>query len=107
MAATAFMSPASTDLKGSLVFHFGMLVCLLLHLVDSKDELVIHRLLDPQGAVIVEGGEAVLGVDIIRPALFGDARDVVDDGLLYRAVVPGWQWVIGRVTVRRYAERQQ
>src|SRR5262245_29524671 len=105
IAATAFMSPASTDLKGSLIF-FRMLVRLLPHLVDGEDELVVHRLLDPQGAVVVERGEAVLGLDVIRSTLFGDTRHIIEDRLLRRAVVPGRQRIFRRVTVRRDAERQ-
>src|SRR5262249_32399218 len=85
---------------------FRMLARLLPHLVDGEDELVVHRLLDPQGAVVVERGEAVLGLDVIRSTLFGDARHIIEDRLLRRAVVPGRQRIFRRVTVRRDAERQ-
>jgi hypothetical protein len=75
-------------LERLLGLPLGMLVRLFLHLVDGEDELVVHRHLDPQRAVIVEGGETVLGRDVVRPALLGHAGHVVDDGLLGHAVVP-------------------
>ncbi len=84
MAATAFMSPARTDLNGSLVFHSGCWFDLRLHLVDGKRELVVDRLLDPQRAVIVEGGDALGRRHIVGSSLFRHPRDEVDDRLLDR-----------------------
>ena len=45
--------------------------------VEREGELDIHRLLDPQRAVIVEGGDALILGHEIRPA--GDARDEIGD----------------------------
>ncbi len=67
---------------------FGMLIGLLLHLVDGEDELIVQRLLDPQRAIIVEGGDALLGLHEVRPTLLGHLGNEVDDALLGRAVVP-------------------
>ena len=58
-------------LERLLGLPFRMLIGLLLHLVDGEDELVVQRLLDPQRAVIVESGDALLRLDEVRPALLG------------------------------------
>ena len=59
--------------------------------VEGEGQLHIHRLLDPQRAVIVEGRDALLGRNEIRPALRRDARDKIEDRSLRRALVPGRQ----------------
>ena len=96
-AASACMSPSSTALKGCVVVQFGLLWRQRLHTVEDEGELDIHRLLDPQRAVVVERGDALVGRHEVGPALRGDARDEVSDGFLRRAVVPGRQ----RVGLRR------
>ena len=52
-------------LEGLLVLPFGVLGRHALHAVERESELHIHRLLDPQRAVIVEGGDAVLRRDVV------------------------------------------
>ena len=59
MAASAAMSLASTDLNGSGRLPLGMLRRHRLDPVDREDELEVDRLLGPQRAVIVEGGDAL------------------------------------------------
>jgi hypothetical protein len=57
--------------------------------VENEGELDIHRLLDPQRAVIVESRDTLIFGHEIRPA--GDSRNKVGDRTLRRAVIPGWQ----------------
>ena len=52
-------------------------------------------MLDPERAVLVEGGDAFLGRDKIRTASFGGGFDKVYDGLLRRAVVPLGERILG------------
>ena len=80
----------NNGLERLLALPFRMLIGLSLHLVGGEDELVVHRLLDPERAVIVEGGDAILGLHIIGPTLLRYARDEIDDGLL------GWTFIPGR-----------
>src|SRR5208337_2089415 len=56
---------------------------------------LVHRVLDPCRAVLVEGGDAILGHDILGIGLVGHLLDECQDGLLGGAVVPRWQWVLG------------
>ena len=62
-----------------------------LHPVHRERDLEIDRLLGPERAVVVEGRDALLDRDEIRPALLGHALDERDDRLLRRALVPGRQ----------------
>ena len=71
--------------------------------VEREQALAVERMLDPGGAVLVEGGDAVLGRDEVRAALGGGLGDEVEDGLLRRAVVPGRQ----RVFLRRQRQRER
>jgi len=57
--------------------------------IQRKGELDIHRLLDPQRAVIVESRDTLIFGHEIRPA--GDSRHEVGDRTLRRTVIPGWQ----------------
>ena len=59
--------------------------------VEHEGELDVHRLLDPQRAVVVEGGDALVGRHEVRSALRGDAGDESRDRRFGRAVVPGRQ----------------
>ena len=54
--------------EGFLVSPFGMLRCQSLDAVEREEELEIHRLLGPQGAVVVEDGNAFLGGDVVLAA---------------------------------------
>ena len=71
-----------------------------MHAVEGEEQLEVHRLLRPQRAVVVEGGDALGGGDEARPALLRHARDEVEDGLLRAALVPRGQGV-GRLRHRR------
>ena len=62
------MSPSSAALNGSFVRPFGVVRRLRLDPVEREGELGVHRLLDPQRAVIVEHGDAILGSDEIGGA---------------------------------------
>ena len=63
--------------------------CHGLHAVECEGQLHVHRLLDPERAVIVEGRDALVDRHEVRPALRRDARDEVEDRRFGRAVVPG------------------
>ena len=67
---------------------FGMLRRERLHAVEREVKLNGHRLLAPERAVVVEGGDAFRHRHEIRRAGFRDLLDKSDDGLLGRAVVP-------------------
>jgi hypothetical protein len=56
--------------------------------VEAKDQLEIHRLLDPQRAVVVEGGDAVGGWDKLRSAFAGHiGRELQSGGERFAALV--------------------
>ncbi len=59
------MFPLSSDANGSLVLPFRMLRRERLHAVEGKQQLKRHRLLGPEGAIVVEGGDA-----------FGDRHEI-------------------------------
>ena len=65
------------------------------HAFQAIHHLGVHRVLDPQRAVLVEGGDAILGRDILGIRLVSYRLDECQDGLLSGAVVPRWQWVLG------------
>jgi hypothetical protein len=60
-----------------------------LHPVKEKEKLCLERLLAADGAIVVERGDALGWQHEIRPTLFCNARDKVEDGRFGRAVVPG------------------
>src|SRR5882724_8003455 len=68
---------------------FGMLLRHRPQAVERESGLKIDRLLAPQCAVVVEGGDALLDGNEVGTALGGHARDKLDDGFLGGAVVPG------------------
>ena len=68
--------------------------------VEREGELHVHRLLDPERAVIVEGRDALVERNEVRPALRRDARDEVEDRSLGRTVVPGRQRIALRLRHR-------
>ncbi len=59
-----------------------------LHPIERKGELEIDRLLGPQRAVIVEGGDAFGLRHEVGAAFRRGPADEIEDRLLYRAVVP-------------------
>jgi len=58
-----------------------------LHAIEREGHLDVHRLLDPQRAIVIEGCDALAGATKSGPA-FGDPTDEFDDGLLRRSVIP-------------------
>ncbi len=76
------------------------------HAVERKGQLNVHRLLHPEGAIVVEGRDALLDRHEVRSVLRCDARDEVEDRSFGGAVVPGRQRIALRLRVsRRQAER--
>ena len=73
------------------VLPLGMLRGQRLHAVEREEQLEIHRLLRPQRAVIVEGGDALVDRHEIRRSFLRHFVDESGDGLLGRRVVPRWQ----------------
>src|SRR5579862_8535828 len=59
-----------------------------LHAVENEEELHGQRLLAPERAVVVEGGDAFRHRHKVRRAFLGHLLDEGDDGLLRLAVVP-------------------
>ena len=64
------------------------------HPVEREHDLAVDRVLDPERAVLVEGGEPVLGRHEVGAAGLGGGVDEIEDRLLGRAVVPGRQRVV-------------
>ena len=65
------------------------------HPVEREHHLAVDRVLDPERAVLVEGGEPVRRRHEVGAARLGGGADEVEDRLLGRAVVPGRQGVGG------------
>ena len=89
-------------LERLLGLPFRMLRRQRLDAVEHEGELDVHRLLDPQRAVVVEGRDALIRRHEVGPALRRDARDEIGDRRLGRAVVPGRQRVGLRLRRRRW-----
>jgi len=63
------------------------------HALQANITCVLHRVLNPDRAVLVKGGNAILGCDILGIGLVvGHLLDESQDGLFGGAVVPRWQW---------------
>ncbi|MNR51321.1 hypothetical protein D3C85_1709780 [compost metagenome] len=62
-------------------FPFRMLRCGALDLVEGEQQFEIRRLFAPQGAVVVEHGDAFGGFDEVLAALIGHCLDELDDVL--------------------------
>ena len=67
-----------------------------LHTVECEVHLHGHRLLAPERAVVVEGGDSFGDGDKGGRAFRGHLLDEAEDALLCRPVVPGWKRVGGR-----------
>ena len=80
-------------LERLLLLPLGMLGRQRHHPVEREHHLAVDRVLDPQRAVLVEGGEPVLERDEVRAAGLRGGTDQVEDSLLGRAGVPGRQRV--------------
>ncbi|MCY1373847.1 hypothetical protein D9M69_611450 [compost metagenome] len=70
------------------VLPFRMGGSLGLHAVEREGELGIHRMFDPQRAVIVEDGDALRFRNEVGRVLGGHLLDERDDGRFRRGVVP-------------------
>jgi hypothetical protein len=64
-----------------------------LYAVDGKEKLEVQRLLGPERAIIIEGGDSLGDGHEVRRALCGDFRDEIHDGLLCLALVPRWKCI--------------
>ena len=96
-SASVFMSPSSTALNGCLSFHSGCAGAMRLDAVEREGELDVHRLFAPQRAVVVEGGDALVGgTKSGPPCVVTRSTNSYDRGL-GRAVVPGRQLGAGRL----------
>ena len=70
--------------EGLLVLPLGMLRRERLDAVEREEELEVHRLLGPERAVVVEGGDALGRRHEVRRAFLRHLLDESDDGLLRR-----------------------
>ena len=78
-----------------------------LHAIEGKQDLKRQRLLGPQRAVVVEGGNALGHRHEVGSALLGHAGDEIDDRLLGSAVVPGRQRIGRRRRCRGRGRRRR
>jgi hypothetical protein len=83
--------------KRLLGLPFGMHRRKSLHPVERKGQLDIHRLLDPERTVIIEGRDALLDRHEEAPALRCVPCDEIEDRSLGGAVVPGRQRIALRL----------
>ncbi len=78
------------------VLEFRFLFYQRRHALQAIHHLRVHRVLNPERAVLVKGGNAILGCDILGIGLVvGHLLDESQDGLFGGAVVPRWQWFLG------------
>jgi len=82
-------------LERLLVLPLRMLRSEHLHAVEREGQLNWPRLFGPQRSIVVKHRDALGWDHEIRRALPGDCGDESDDRLFRRAVVPGWQRVLG------------
>jgi hypothetical protein len=78
--------------------------------VDGKEELEVERLLGPQGAVVVEGGDALGLRHEVGAGRIGDSTDKIEDRRFGIPVIPGRQRIGrsgGLVSHSRRAARQE
>ena len=64
------------------------------YLLQAIHHLGVHRMLDPQRAILIERGDALLGWHKLRTALSGRRFDQFKDGLFGRTVVPRSKWIL-------------
>ncbi|MCY1410248.1 hypothetical protein D9M71_256140 [compost metagenome] len=88
-----FLVAVEHRLERLLGFPLRVLRGQALDFIQGKQHLEVHRLFAPQGAVIVEHGNALGRCDVVLAALCGDGSDKLLDRLARGAVVPGRQWV--------------
>ncbi|BCQ61850.1 hypothetical protein PBOI14_36000 [Pseudomonas sp. Boi14] len=85
----------------------GVLGRQALDFVEGEQHLEIGRLLAPQGAVVVEHGNALGGFHVVRAALGGHRLDEGENALLARAVLPRGQGVAVGQGQQRGGQQQQ
>ena len=86
---------------------FGMIWRLGLHPVEREGKLDVHRMLDPQRAVIVEHRDAFGLRHEVGRTFLAHLLDELDDRSLRRGVVPGGQGIgLGQRDGRRQGNRQ-
>ena len=86
-------SPVSTVLNGSTFASSGFALTTSRHAIEAIDQLRVDRMLDPQRAVLVEGGDALLRRHEILARGVGGRANEVEDRLFRGAVVPGGQGI--------------
>ena len=87
--AIASRSPDRTVLNGSTFFSFGLRFRHRRYPIQAVHHLRIHRMLDPERAVLIEGGDPRLGRHELRGSpvsVVGLAR--IDDRRFGRTVIP-------------------
>ena len=62
--------------------------------VDGEDRLAVDRMLDPETAVLVEGGDAILDRDEPVVAFIGRRGEEIEDRRPGGAVVPGGKRIV-------------
>ena len=83
------------SLEGLLGLPLRVLGCELLHAIEREKSLRVHGIFDPQGAVVIEGGDAVGRFDVILALFVRYGGNELQDRLLRRPIVPRWQRIGG------------
>ena len=86
--------PDNTVLKGSTFASSGFRLDYCRNPIQAIHHLRVHRVGDPQRAVLVKGGDALLRRTNFGGRVGGGFHEV-EDGLLSRSLVPGGQRVLG------------
>src|ERR1700691_1040583 len=68
---------------------FWMLGGELAHPVECESSLRVEGMLDPERSILIEGGDAILGLDVVGIRLVGHFLNEGNDRLLRPPVVPG------------------
>ena|ERR1700722_10039644 len=63
-----------------------------LQAINDERELEIHRLLGPQGSIVIEDRDPLFGFDELRVANRSHSTDKIYDALLRGTFVPGRKW---------------
>ena len=82
------MSPSITVLKGCFSLPLGVLRGQRLHAVEGERQLEVDGLFRPEGAVVVEYGDAVARGDVVGRSLPGHLGDKVGVVLVSTHLTP-------------------
>ena len=93
-------------LERLLLLPLRMLRRQALHLVQGEEHLEVHRLLAPQGTVVIEHGDALGWRHEVLAALAGHGFDESHDRLARSTVIPRWQ-LLRCLHQQRQAEQQE